>query len=478
MPFRLLSFSILLPAVLWLQACATADQPSAAVDPEQLTIETALIPVVTFEGEGPQRSPLLERQAELGVPAVSVAVLRNGELAWAKGYGEGVTVRTQFQAASLSKTIAAAGLLMLAEELGVGVDEDLGPTLPINLAVLNPEGYPLTLRKLLSHTNGAAVSGFPGYPVGSDIPTTAQVVTGEAPTNTAPVTVRPNPQGERRYSGGGYTMAQLWAETVTGEPFAQLMDRLLLKPLGMADSTFKLATPAEAEDLDRVRAFDRTDVPVTGGWHLYPEMAAAGLWTTPTDYLKFVAAVLAGINGRDEGIPPHIATLMSTEVASEYGLGIGVADINGDVRLSHSGGNRGYRCNFMAYPATEDAVLTMTNASAGWPLVGDVGRTANATYGWPASPLLVHKRVPITAEELAVFEGEYHPAGRDDTAYLLTVSGNELAGRTPDGSYTFTLIKIGPTTFVDPQDGEEAELVPTGDGKVQITTPNNIYFKR
>ena len=387
--------------------------------------------MVTFEGEGPQRRPLVERQVELGVPAVSVAVLRQGELSWARGYGEGVTVRTQFQAASLSKTLAAAGLLVLAEELGVSVDDDLGPALPIDMDALNPDGYPLTLRKLLSHTNGTAVSGFPGYPAGSDVPTTAQVVTGEAPTNTAPVTVRANPKGERRYSGGGYTIAQLWAETATGEPFAQLMDRLLLEPLGMRDSTFELTTPAEAQALDRVLAYDRTGVPVAGGWHLYPEMAAAGLWTTPTDYLKFVAAVLAGINGRDEGIPPHIATLMSTEVASEYGLGIGVADIAGGVRLSHSGGNRGYRCNFMAYPATEDAVLTMTNAAAGWPLVGDIGRTANATYGWPARPLLKHKRTPVTADELAVFEGEYHAAGREDTTYVLSVAGNELGRPDP-----------------------------------------------
>lgn len=77
-----------------------------------------------------------------------------------------------------------------------------------------------------------------------------------------------------------------------------------------------------------------------------------------------------------------------------------------------------------------------------------------------------------------MFEGEYHAAGRDDTTYVLSVSGNELAGRTPDGSYTFSLVKVGPTTFIDPQDGEQAELVPTGDGRVQITTPNNIYFKR
>lgn len=467
----------LLFTACWLSACtAPGDATSAA--PEKAQIENSLIPVVTFEGDAAQRKTIVERQAELGVPAVSVAVLRNGDLSWAEAYGDDVSVRTQFQAASLSKTVAAAGLLMLAEDLGVGVDDDLGPQLPIDLAALNPEGHLLTLRKLLSHTNGTAVSGFPGYAVGSEIPTTAQVVTGEAPTNTAPVTVRANPNGERRYSGGGYTMAQLWAETVTGESFVQLMDRLLLEPLGMTDSTFALATPAEAEGIDRVRAFDRTDVPVEGGWHLYPEMAAAGLWTTPTDYLKFVAAILAGINDRDEGIPPRVAKRMSTEVASEYGLGIGVADINGGVRLSHSGGNRGFRCNFMAYPATEDAVLTMTNAAAGWPLVGDVGRTANATYGWPARPLLVHRREPVTAQELKVYEGEYHAAGSDQVSYQLAVSGTELAGQTPDGSYTFTLVKIGPTTFIDPQDGERAELVPTDNGKVRITTPNNIYFKR
>ncbi len=473
----LLILAMALPVIACRMSVTVPDQPVSPAASAQARLEAELIPVVTFVGEEDSRKSLAERQGELGVPAVSVAVLRNGKLSWARAYGEGISTRTQFQAASLSKTVAAAGLLLLAEEQGVSIDDDIASVLPVDLATLNPEAYPLTLRKLLSHTNGTAVSGFPGYVVGGDVPTTSQVVMGSGPANTEPVTVSANPAGERRYSGGGYTIAQLWAETVTGDPFADVMARLVLEPLEMNDSTFVQSAPADTPTADRARAFGAAGDPVAGGWHLYPEMAAAGLWTTPTDYLKFVAAILAGIDGRNAGLAPEVARAMATEVAGEYGLGIGVKAIGETIRLSHSGSNRGYRCNFMAYPSPGDAVITMTNAAGGWPLVGDVGRTANVIYGWPSAPPIIRERAQVTAEELEGIAGTYGRVGGTDPSFMLAASGRQLLGQTPDGGFRFKLVKIGPTTYIDPDDGEEVEINRAPDGAVTIQTANNQYFK-
>ena len=452
--------------------------PAERFPPERTTLESGLVRIVTFEGEEGLRASLEERRAELGVPAVSVAVLRDGEIHWAGAYGSDVDESTLFQAASLSKTVAAAGLITLANERGVSLDDDLSGDLPADLiATINPGGIPLTLRKLLSHTNGAAVSGFPGYPAGSAVPTTQEVVLGAGPTNTDPVLISPNPDGERRYSGGGYTIAQLWAETVTGETFPALMQRLVLEPVGMPRSTFSQAVPGGYPDDNMARAYDREGSPVESGWHIYPEMAAAGLWTTPTEFLTFIGALMAALDGDESrGIDPAVAQVMVIPVASDYGLGIGAAPKGDTIRLSHSGSNRGFRCNFMAYPDRNDAVITMTNASVGWAMVGDVGRTANTTYGWPMVEMPIYTRAEVTEGELDAFTGQYRGEGSDQVLFTLSVEGDTLKAAVFNGS-EFTLVKIGEATFIDPNDGEEAVFAADEDGRMVATSGGARYVR-
>lgn len=459
-------------------ACSPPEEPAevtANVPAEQAAIEDGLVPLVSFSGEEDQRLTLTERQADLGVPAIGVAVLKGGELSWAAGYGEGTNADTRFQAASLSKPVAAAGILTLARERGIDFDTDISADLPPSLAAINPGELPITLRGLLSHTAGADVSGFPGYPVGSDIPTTEEVVLGASPANTDEVLIKPNPAGAFSYSGGGYTIAQLWAETVTGEPFDRIMDRLVLEPLGMDHSTFRQEPPERVKDENRARAFFSTGNPVEGGWHLYPEMAAAGLWTTPSDYLRFVSALMAGVNGRDQGLAPDIARAMTTPVASDYGLGIGIREIDSRQRLTHSGSNRGYRSNVLAYPDSGDGVVVMTNAAAGWPMVGDIGRTANVVYGWPMSALIVRERADVAPGELAAYAGDYMVEGDDTVAFTLTASESVLSGRAPSG-FRFTLVKIGEDLFIDPNDAEEARF--TRDGNTMRVTSGDTTYVR
>lgn len=461
-------------ALAALSAPAHADDTAAS----SADIDAALVPLVSFEGEESARLSLEERRKALGVPAASVAVMRDGEVAWARAYGAGVDEETLFQFASLSKTVAAAGIVALALEKGVGLDEDISDSLAgLDLARLNPDGLPITLRKLLSHTNGTTVSGFPGYLMSDPVPSTREVIEGTGGTNTDPVVVMPNPDGERRYSGGGFTVAQHWAETVSGEAFPAIMRRLILDPVGMERSTFASGT-AETFERDNVaRGFQYSGEMIPGGWRIHPEQAAASLWSTPSEYLRFVRALLMAMDGDGSaGIAPEVAAEMTRPVASGYGLGIGVAEIDGAIRLSHSGSNFGYKSNFMAYPATGDAVIAVVNADQGFPLVGDIGRTANAVYGWPSGALLKRTRMAATAEDAEAFTGDYREDGESETAFTLTAELPLLVGRAPSG-FRFTLVKTGEATFIDPQDGQEGTFVTAEDGTVSVTFGGTTYVK-
>lgn len=461
-------------ALAALSAPAHADDKAAS----SADIDTALVPLVWFEGEEDKRLTLAERRKELNVNAASVAVMRGGEIAWARAYGEGTDEETLFQLASLSKTVAAAGIVALAFEKGVTLDEDISGSLTgLDLERLNPDGLPITLRKLLSHTNGTTVSGFPGYLMSDPVPSTSEVIEGTGGTNTDPVVVKPNPTGERRYSGGGFTVAQHWAEVVSGEAFPAVMRRLVLDPVGMKRSTFASGT-AETFERDNVaRGFQFSGEMVPGGWRIHPEQAAASLWSTPREYLRFVRALMKAMDGDGSaGIAPAVAAEMTKPIASEYGLGIGVAEIEGAIRLNHSGSNRGYKSNFMAYPATGDAVISVANSDRGFALVGDIGRTANVVYGWPTGALLKRTRMAASQQDAEAFTGDYREDGKDQTAFTLKADLPILVGSAPSG-FRFTLVKTGEATFIDPQDGQEGTFVTNDDGEIRVTFGGTTYVK-
>jgi len=444
---------------------------------EQSKIEAAIIQVVSFEGEEDERLTLAERQEELGVPNLSIAVARDWQIHWAKAYGEGSNRDTRFQAASLSKTVAAVGLITLAEDLGIGLDDDLSDDLErIGIRTLNPDKLPITLKGLLSHTNGATVSGFRGYPIGSTIPSSKQIVSGLTPANSDPVVIFPNPDGERRYSGGGYQIAQLWAETKTGESFEQLMQRLVLAPLEMRSSSFAIINKVTEDTQNFALAHDYDGTVIGGGWFVHPEQAAAGLWTTPEDYAKFVLHLMKAARAYESSsIRTSVAKKLLTPVMGENGMGLGIQARQGEERLMKSGLNQGFICTFMAFPERGDVMVAMTNSRKGFPMIGDVNRTANQAYGWPSSPPIFHKRSPIDKEELSSLVGEYTESNEQDIAFSLTHNDRVLIGMTPSG-YQFSLVKIGENTFVDPSDAEVAVFSFDADRNLKLVSGEKTYI--
>ncbi len=271
---------------------------------------------------------------EHDVPGAALAVVHGGRVVATRGYGD-VTPRTPLQVGSVSKPVAALGLLRLATGRGVAP----GATLPVR-------GWgALTLRQLLSHTAGLSVDGYLGLAPGRPLPSTLAEVEGRG---EGPAVQRVGEPGRfLRYSGGGYTVAQLWAEQAAGRPFEELMQEEVLRPLGMRGSTFSQAAPPRGA----ASGHDAAGRPVPS--YRYAALAAAGLWSTAEDVGRFVAFAMS----RDP-----VATAMRAPAPGSdghWGMGLELQDLrDGGTLIEHEGVNRGWHAQVAGAMGWGLAVLT------------------------------------------------------------------------------------------------------------------------
>src|SRR2546422_6061912 len=261
------------------------------------------------------------------VRGVSVAVIRDFEVQWAKGYGVAdvetggrVDADTLFQAASISKPVAAMAALRAVQEGRFSLDDDINTILK---SWKLPEsaftrGHPVTPRALLSHTSGLGDGfGFPGYHPSAPRPTVVEILNGSKPSNVGPVLMERPPFTAEKYSGGGVTMMQLAMTDTFGKPYPEIMQSLVLGPIGMSDSAYEQPLGAD-RDRHAARAHNGAGRAMDAKWHVYPELAAAGLWTAPTDLARFAIEIQKTALGR----PSRVLTQSSVrEMLSPVGVG-------------------------------------------------------------------------------------------------------------------------------------------------------------
>ncbi len=411
MPIR----QLLIPLLLLIAACQPAPETAPTVDPhaERIErIEDGLLPLLVIEGEELVTPSLAERMEHHGVPGVSIAVIDGGEIAWARGYGladvessRPVTPETLFQAASISKPVAAMAALDLVEDGLATLDEDVNDQLT-TWTVPKSEltaASPVTLRGLLTHTAGLTVHGFPGYGPEETVPSTAGILSGDG--NTGAVHVDLEPRAEWRYSGGGYTVMQQLVEDVTGKPFATVAAGRVLEPLGMSHSTYEQPLPAELHDR-AATGYQGDETPVPGRFHTYPEMAAAGLWTTPSDLARFLISVQKGKAGGEHPVlSGETIEQMLTPDLKNWGLGPSISDDY--LRFSHGGANAGFRCVMTAFIDGDQGVVVMSNSDNGGRLVDEIALTVAQEYGWPSPTPRRRTAMALTPEALEAIAGSY-----------------------------------------------------------------------
>lgn len=346
----------------------------------------------------------------LNVRGVSIAVINNYEIEWAKEYGfadfeakRPVEITTLFQAGSISKPVAAVAAMKLVEEGKLALDENINAfltswKLPDNEFTKEKK---VTLREILSHSAGVTVHGFPGYGAGEPIPTLIQILDGVKPANTEPIRVDVVPGSIWRYSGGGYTILQLAMMDVTHEPFPEIMRSIVLTKAGMRDSTYENPLPSRLSGV-AATGYHSDGTPVAGRYHTYPEMAAAGLWTTASDLARFGIEIQKSREGRSNRIlKQKTIEEMLAEQKKPWGLGFQLAPN----WFSHGGADEGFQASF-GCSFDGKGLVVMTNSDNGARLAHEIELAFAAAYGLEEKPA-EREIVPMPSAEMQKFAGAY-----------------------------------------------------------------------
>jgi CubicO group peptidase (beta-lactamase class C family) len=331
-----------------------------------------------------------------------------------------------FQAASISKPVFALAVLRQVERGKLNLDANVndylkGWKLPDNDFT---HQKPVTLRETLTHSAGLTVHGFPGYAAGPKLPDVTQILDGAAPANTPAIRVDILPGSQWRYSGGGYVLSQQVIADATGVPLPKLLRDTVLAPLGMTLSTYEQPLPL-ARMPEAAMPHGADGQPLPEGPHVYPELAAAGLWTTPSDLARYALGVEAALAGKSKIISAKTARAMLTPQIGQQGLGPQLGGSTARKLFTHGGANAGYRCLMVAYEDGEGAVI-MTNSDRGDELMGDVMRTIAHVYQWPdfAPPTRTLTKLEPTA--ISRFAGVYRLG--DGSMYVVRRVGDGLVG--------------------------------------------------
>jgi len=400
-------------------------------------IQDAILPPVITKGKAPATTTLTDRMAALHVPGVSIAVIHDGKIEWARGFGvtrvggPAVTPDTLFQAASISKPVTAMAVLHLAESGKLNLYADVNQYLKTWKVPANTftEKTKVTLRELLTHTAGMTVHGFPGYASDSARPTVLQVLNGEKPANTPAILVDTIPGTNWRYSGGGFVVTQLLLEDVTGQPFPKLMHDIVLGPIGMSRSTYEQPLPQNRID-EAAMPYHQNGQAVPGGPHVYPEMAPAGLWTTPSDLARYAMEVQKAFAGKSSAVlSASMAREMLKPGMNQWGLGVGTGGSVEHPYFTHGGANEGFQCNLVAYNNGDGAVI-MTNSDSGGALATEILRTIAYEYKWPdfaPREIPERKEITVSSDVLARYVGIYAMA--PGVNMTITLADGQLVGQ-------------------------------------------------
>jgi CubicO group peptidase (beta-lactamase class C family) len=457
-----------------------AEPPASSTSADRVArIEAALLPSVIIEGRELEAPSLEERMSHYGVPGVSVAMIDGGRIDWVRTYGAAdedgrpVTPTTRFQAASISKPVAAMAALALVDRGLLDLDADVNESLTSWKVPANDftEKAPVSLRGLLSHTAGLTVHGFPGYGPDEKVPGTIGVLDGEG--NTDPVRVKAQPGTAFSYSGGGYTVAQQVVEDVTGVSFPQAMRTLVLEPLGMEHSTYRQPLPAELRD-EAATGYRPNGTPVEGRFHTYPEMAAAGLWTTPSDLALFLISLQrARQTGQHPVLSADTADEMLTPVLEDYGLGLGIPD---GQRFGHGGSNEGFRCTMTALLDGDQGVVIMTNSDRGSALAQEILLSVAREYGWSGPEPERKTVIQLSDEQLAAITGAY--AGKPGDVRLVHQGDHFTLHPWWDEDLAMELLPESESTLFDLSGNLTVGIVRGDDGSVSALEAFGAVFEK
>ncbi|MDE0770479.1 MAG: serine hydrolase [Opitutaceae bacterium] len=411
-----------------LVSCSPGDRSDAEseLDSRIIRIENGLISSLQIKGQPQEYFNLDERLEELGIPGLSVAFSSNGEVEWAQAYGmadksenKPMTTGSYLLAGSISKPVAAIRSLQLVEDEVFTLDEDVNHYLT-SWQVPNNEFTTtenVTLRRILSHTAGLTVWGFPGYDKGDEVPSVVDVLDGKG--NTDPVRVFRQPGEAWQYSGGGYTIMQLAIEDTEDLGFAQSMKENVLDRMRMPGSTYENPLPVALHGI-AATGYRANGDEVEGKWPIYPEMAAAGLWTTPSELIQYGIEIQRILQSGQDGVLSYktVSEMLDAE-SDTHGLGPSVQDHT----FGHGGADEGFRAQLFAWKDQPYAVVVMVNSDNG-KIIRELLLSVANEYGLPGIEPVVREIIELEQESLNKFVGQYEL--EQVGVFDISVDGNRL----------------------------------------------------
>ena len=356
------------------------------------------------KGSVSDRSLVQQWMKQFNVPGVSIAVIKDFNIVATYAYGVAdaeagtpVTAETMFQAASISKPVAAMVSLKAVQNGRFMLDQDVNTILK---SWKVPEGSfttdrHVTPRSLMSHTSGTGDGfGFPGYAPGTTLPTIPQILDGvQPPSNLRPVRLERPPLTGFKYSGGAVMIQQLALTDAVGKPFGELAREWVLDPIGMTNSTFEQPL-GQGREKQAARAHSRTGERMGDPWHTYPEQAAAGLWTTPTDLAKFAIEVQLSLHGKSNRVlsATTVREMVTPVGVGPFAVGFQIGKEGEGWYFMHGGSNWGFQCDLIAHRLNGYGAVIMTNSDSGGALIPRLRRLIQQEYKWDALDAPIPRR--------------------------------------------------------------------------------------
>lgn len=399
-------------------------------------VENSLLQAISIEGQPLQKKNILTAMKEHGTPAVSIAVINNGQVEWAKAYGvleanglQPVDTQTLFQAGSISKPVAAVGVFSLLQKGILHLDQDVNQLLHSWKIPENEytQAQQVTLRHLLSHTSGFNVIGFDGYYAHDKVPTLLQILEGANPANSPPLHVEFLPGSKLAYSGGGYSVMQQLVEDVIKGSFTDFMQEECFQKLGLTRSTFHY--PLDDTNAAHSHAGESNGRPMNGRWKTYPESAAAGLWTTATELALLLVDLQKSYHGFSDAKilqKQAVHTMFEPQIAP-WALGPVVTGSDEKLEVSHYGRTDGTVASFVSFPALQKGAVVMINSDNGSILIDEIMRSIAHVYNWPTYRAQTKKALFVTASDLVQYVGRYGTEKEPNDIYDLTVGQKDDA---------------------------------------------------
>ncbi len=475
-PFRPLVRNLVIPALLFLfvASCAVLSKPSNTdaastncigaekVPARKTELETGIRGKVKFLEEPEDLSSIASKMSEYDIPALSLAVISAGDIEWGGVYQNPAFYQDQtldctslFQAASLSKpvTFLAAVRMQAADE--IDLDKNIQDYLKDYVL---PEGKqtaenPITFRNLFSHTSGISAGGYEGYNRSIELPSDQEILQGAAGVNSPAIAVITSPNETLAYSGGGYTLAELALQDIYQQEFESIMRKWVLEPIGMDNSDF--AQPLPASSADRIaKGHTQSGEQIQGGWHNYPEQAAAGLWTNAVDMAKFLVEIYKGYQGESTLFSQTDVKSILSHERDGHVYGFIVNRSGDDISITHYGGNAGYRTGMTISLTSGNGLVYLINSDNGGALGNELLLSAAQVYDWKHFEQTTATREQVSLDELKELAGAYKWNDQVDVSITYSEENKQISLIFPNGdAYQLTPIKGGELDFIHSNTG-------------------------